>query len=77
MGSDGARSGIGGARRLPDLIARNSLLNLLGLGLPLAVAVVAIPPLTAGLGSERFGILGLVWVVVAYLALLDLGLGRA
>ena len=58
-------------------IARNSLLNLLGLGLPLVVAIFAIPPLVAGLGAARFGILGMMWVAIAYLNLLDLGLGRA
>jgi O-antigen/teichoic acid export membrane protein len=61
----------------PDQLARNGLLNLVGLGLPLVVAVVAIPPIVEGLGPERFGVLGLLWVSVAYLALLDLGLGRA
>lgn len=58
-------------------LARNSVLNLLGLGAPLLVAVAAIPPVVAGLGPERFGVLGLVWVGVAYLGLLDVGLGRA
>ena len=58
-------------------IARNSAINLLGLGAPLVVAVFAIPPLVAGLGATRFGILGLVWVALGYLNLLDLGLGRA
>lgn len=59
------------------MLARNSLLNLLGLAAPLLVAVFAIPPVMAGLGAERFGILGLVWVGLSYLGLLDLGLGRA
>ena len=58
-------------------LARNSMLNLAGLGLPLVVGVVAMPPVVEGLGSARFGILGLLWVVLAYLAMLDLGLGRA
>jgi len=58
-------------------MARNSLLNLLGLGAPLVVAVFAIPPLVDGLGPQRFGLLGMIWVVAAYLNLLDLGLGRA
>ena len=61
----------------PELLARNTLINLLGLGLPLAAAVVAIPPIVDGLGPERFGILGLIWVFAAWLGLLDLGLGRA
>lgn len=55
----------------------HSLLNLAGTGGPLLVAVVAIPFLIAGLGTERFGVLTLVWVLIGYLGLLDLGIGRA
>ncbi len=61
--------------------ARPSLLsgtawNLLGLVLPLGVAVVAIPWLMALLGLERFGFLALVWAVVGYASVLDLGIGK-
>jgi O-antigen/teichoic acid export membrane protein len=41
------------------------------------VAVVAIPTLIRGLGTDRFGVLTLVWVVVGYFSLFDLGIGRA
>lgn len=58
-------------------LGRNSLYNLLGLGAPLLVGLAAMPPVVRGLGPERFGILGLVWVALAYLSLLDLGLSRA
>jgi O-antigen/teichoic acid export membrane protein len=58
-------------------LARNSLINLVGTGLPLLVAVVAIPLLIAGLGTERFGILTLAWAVIGYFGLFDMGLGRA
>lgn len=59
------------------MIARNAAWNLIGLGLPLLVAVVCIPPLIAELGAPRFGLLTLVWAVVSYFGLFDLGLGRA
>ncbi len=59
------------------LLARNSLWNLLGYGLPLGVAVVAIPPLVSALGTERFGFLAIGWALVGYFSLFDLGLGRA
>jgi len=59
------------------LLARNTLWNLLGQAAPLLVAVGAIPVLLRGLGSERFGILALAWVVIGYFSLFDLGLGRA
>lgn len=48
-----------------------------GYGAPLIVAVFAIPAIVAGLGTDRFGILTLAWVLIGYFGLLDLGLGRA
>ena len=56
---------------------RNTLYNLLGLGLPLVVAIVTIPVLITSLGIDRFGILTLIWAVVSYFGLFDLGMGRA
>lgn len=50
---------------------------MLGLGLPLVVAIVAIPALIHSLGDEKFGILTLIWAVVSYFGLFDFGLGRA
>lgn len=58
-------------------LARNALLNLAGLGVPLLAAVVAVPLLTRSLGAARFGLLGLAWASLEYLALLDAGLTRA
>ncbi len=58
-------------------LARNSLLNLLGLGAPLLVAAVSIPILIDVLGAARFGLLTLMWAVVSYFGLFDLGLGRS
>ncbi len=58
-------------------VARNTLLNLLGQGLPLLVGIVAIPITLRGLGQARFGLLGLIWAVLGYFGVLDLGLGRA
>src|SRR5690606_31513931 len=57
------------------LLARNALLNLVGLGAPILVAVAAIPAVVRGLGEERFGILAIAWMVIAYLG--ELGVGRA
>ena len=59
------------------LIARNTLINLIGQVLPLLVGVVAIPSIIRGLGTDRFGILTLAWMVIGYFNLFDLGLGRA
>lgn len=58
-------------------LARNTVWNLLGMIAPMAVALVAIPLLIQGLGKERFGLLSLVWMIVGYFSVFDLGLGRA
>lgn len=58
-------------------LVRNILWNLLGHGAPLFVAFLAIPLLINGLGTERFGVLVLAWMVVGYFTLFDLGIGRA
>lgn len=60
-----------------SLLARNTVWNLVGQLLPMSVAVVAIPALIRGLGTARFGILSLAWVVIGYFSLFDLGIGRA
>jgi O-antigen/teichoic acid export membrane protein len=59
------------------LILKNTLLNLLGYGAPLVVAVFAIPRIVKAIGTDRFGILTLTWVLTGYLSVLDMGLGRA
>ncbi|MGH9576384.1 MAG: oligosaccharide flippase family protein, partial [Terriglobales bacterium] len=58
-------------------IPRNAVLNLAGHAVPLAAALVLVPPLVARLGADRFGFLSLAWVLVGYFSLFDLGLGRA
>lgn len=59
------------------MLKRNVTLNLAGQALPVLIALIAIPKLIAGIGTERFGILTLAWVVVGYFSLFDLGMGRA
>lgn len=59
------------------LLVRNSLLNFFGSVVPLAAAIVVIPSLVQGLGTESFGVLSLVWIVIGYFGLFDLGIGRA
>ncbi len=58
-------------------IRRDTLLNLIGQTLPLAVAALTVPAIVAGLGSERFGVLALAWTVLGSFNVLDLALGRA
>ncbi len=59
------------------LLARNSIYNVLGQASPLLVALLVLPFIVRGLGSERFGIFSLAWVILGYFGVFDLGLGRA
>jgi O-antigen/teichoic acid export membrane protein len=58
-------------------IARNSIYNLLGQGLPILVAVVSMPILVQSLGVERLGVLTIAWMFIGYFSIFDFGLGRA
>jgi O-antigen/teichoic acid export membrane protein len=58
-------------------VAHNTLLNFLGLAVPLALAFFVMPVVARRLGPARFGLLGLAWAITEYLTLFDLGLGRA
>ncbi|MSM41269.1 MAG: oligosaccharide flippase family protein [Geobacter sp.] len=44
---------------------------------PILVAIYAIPLLIKGLGTDRFGLLSLIWMAIGYFSLFDMGLGRA
>lgn len=58
-------------------LVKNTIFNLIGHALPMAVAFFAMPFIIEGLGTERFGVLSLAWMVVGYFSLFDMGLGRA
>jgi O-antigen/teichoic acid export membrane protein len=60
-----------------SLLAHNTVLNFIGMVVPLIVAVFSMPFVIKGLGTERFGILSLSWVVLGYFGLFDLGLSQA
>lgn len=71
-GREGLEHIVGG-----DVIARNALLNIVGLALPLIVGVATLPIIVDRLGTAEFGILTLAWVFATYLTVFDLGLGRS
>jgi O-antigen/teichoic acid export membrane protein len=58
-------------------LAKSSLWNLAGFGLPLLAALVAVPVIINRLGAERFGILAIAWAIIGTASLLDLGIGRS
>jgi len=59
------------------MLARNTILNLVGQALPLLVAVVSVPVAIRGLGVDAFGVLSLAWMTLGYVSVFDLGLGAA
>lgn len=58
-------------------IKKNTVWNLVGSGVPLLIAAVVIPKLVKLLGVELFGLLSIIWTLIGYFSLFDLGLGRA
>src|SRR5271169_5160735 len=58
-------------------LARSTAFNFIGQLLPLIAGVGLMPYIVKGLGPDRFGMLGIVWVVFGYFSLFDFGLGRA
>jgi O-antigen/teichoic acid export membrane protein len=58
-------------------LAHNTFYNLLGKALPISVGILVIPILIDKMGLERFGVLTLVWSVIGYFGVFDLGIGRA
>ena len=60
-----------------SLLARNSIINLLGQIMPMLVGVMTIPYIVRGLGTDGYGILSIAFMVLGYFSIFDLGLSRA
>ena len=58
-------------------VARNTLFNLAGEAAPLVAAFISVPILLHGIGVDRFGLLGIAWMMIGYASLFDFGIGRA
>ncbi|MBP6645153.1 MAG: oligosaccharide flippase family protein [Burkholderiaceae bacterium] len=51
-------------------------LNISSMVLPMVAGLLVVPDLIQRLGTDRFGVLSISWVLVGYFGLLDLGLAR-
>jgi O-antigen/teichoic acid export membrane protein len=65
------------ADRAFRLVLSNAFLNLLGNLAPLLAAAFAVPVLVHRLGQGGFGLFSLLWVLLGYFSIFDLGLSRA
>ncbi|NCC05780.1 MAG: hypothetical protein EOM37_17465 [Proteobacteria bacterium] len=58
-------------------VRRNTLINLVGSIVPMAVMLATVPLFLGVLGEARYGVLALVWLVLGYFSVLEMGLGKA
>ena len=58
-------------------IRNNYILNLAGSVIPVGISLITIPIYLRLIGESRYGILTIFWLILGYMGLFDIGLGRA
>jgi len=56
---------------------QNFIYNLMGSIVPILVGLITIPIYLKLIGADRFGVLSIVWLILGYFSLFNLGMGKA
>jgi len=59
------------------VILKNIAINFTGLVLPVFVSLATVPAYIRGMGVERYGVISLVWALIGYFSVLDMGISMA
>lgn len=59
------------------LLAKNYIISLVGQVIPVIIGLIAIPGIVKHLGTDRFGVLAIAWMLLGYFSMFDMGVSRA